>query len=62
MSTTTLIDEQQTELNRLMTTVERLQRAGYDEQRIAATIDGALRRPRTSLLSRLRAVGTPASP
>lgn len=59
MSTTSLIDEQQTELSRLMTTVERLQRAGYDEQRIAAAVDGALRRPRPSLLSRLRAVGTP---
>jgi len=45
---------------RVTTTVERLQRAGDDEQRIPAAIDSALRRPRPSLLSRLRAVGTPA--
>ncbi len=40
MTTSTLIEEQQTELSRLMTTIERLQRSGYDERRISAALDG----------------------
>lgn len=52
--TTTLIEQEQADTNRLMVMVERLQQSGASERQIAAAVGGARRRPGARWSARLR--------